>query len=171
MSKEAASTSRMGRFETAILTRPASKVAAFCNQRGTAEQWSKEGENATRWTRPSCRAMKANAVRLQLHAPACNLANFLRTLALPDETARWSLTAIREKVVKIGAKVIARARHTIFQTAGAAVSRDPLRNLPARIDSLRPRPTAPCRRQRGGSAKAPDRRDASAAMRNGPTTS
>jgi hypothetical protein len=40
------------------------------------------------------------AVRLQLHALAYNLANFLRTLALPGEIAEWSLTSLREKVVR-----------------------------------------------------------------------
>jgi Transposase DDE domain group 1 len=45
--------------------------------------------------------------RLQLHALAYNLANFLRTLALPAEMESRSLTTLREKVVKIGAKAIA----------------------------------------------------------------
>ena len=79
-------------FIVTNLTRPADRVVAFYNQRGTAEQWIKEGKNAVKWTRLSCRTMKANAVRLQLHALAYNLANFLRTLALPDEMASWSLT-------------------------------------------------------------------------------
>lgn len=104
-------------FLVTNLTRPANRVVAFYNQRGTAEQRIKEGKNAVRWTRLSCHAMKANAVRLQLHALAYNLASFLRTLALADEMACWSLTAIREKVVKIGAKVIAHARYTILQMA------------------------------------------------------
>ena len=34
-------------------------------------------------------------VRLQLHALACNLANFMRTLALPKEVEHWSLTTLR----------------------------------------------------------------------------
>jgi hypothetical protein len=33
-----------------------------------------------------------------------NLANFLGTLALPGEIAQWSLTSLRAKVVKIGAR-------------------------------------------------------------------
>jgi hypothetical protein len=37
---------------------------------------------------PSCRSIKANAVRLQLHALAYDMANFFRTLILPDETER-----------------------------------------------------------------------------------
>jgi hypothetical protein len=50
------------------------------------EQWIKEGKLALRWTRLSCRAFRDNAVRLQLFALAYNLANFLRSLALP---VRW----------------------------------------------------------------------------------
>jgi hypothetical protein len=111
-------------FIVTNLDRPAQSVVAFYNQRGTAEQWIKEGKNAVQWTRLSCRTMKANAVRLQLHALAYNLANFLRTLVLPDEMERWSLTTLREKVVKIGAKVIAHARYTVFQMAEVAVPRD-----------------------------------------------
>lgn len=83
------------------LARPAEPVGAFYNQRGTAEQWIKEGKNAVKWTRLSWRTMKANAVRLQLHALAYNMANFLRTLALPAEMTTWSLTTLRQKVVKI----------------------------------------------------------------------
>jgi hypothetical protein len=60
-------------------------VVAFHNQRGTAEQWIREGKNAVTWTRLSCRRFAANAARLQLHALAYNLGNFLRTLVLPDE--------------------------------------------------------------------------------------
>jgi hypothetical protein len=70
-------------------------VVKFYNGRGNAEQHIKEGKNALRWTRLSCHAFPS-AVRLQLHALAYNLANFLRTLALaavgralvPHEAAR-----------------------------------------------------------------------------------
>ena len=41
-------------------------------------------------------------MRLQLHALAYNLANFLRTLALPAEVAQWSLSTLRDRLVKIG---------------------------------------------------------------------
>jgi hypothetical protein len=131
-------------FIVTNLTRPAARVVAFYNQRGTAEQYIKEGKNAVKWTRLSCRTMKANAVRLQLHALAYNLSNFLRTLALPDEMESWSLTTIRDKVVKIGAKVIAHARYAIFQMAEVAVPRDLFRRILDMIDDLRPREPVPC---------------------------
>jgi hypothetical protein len=70
-------------FIVTNLARPAERVVAFYNQRGTAEQWIKEGKGAIKWTRLSCRTFAANAVRLQLHALAYNLGNFMRTLAMP----------------------------------------------------------------------------------------
>ena len=88
--------------------------------------------------------MKANAVRHQLHAPAYNLANLFRTLVLPDEVERWSLTTPREKVVKIGAKVIAHARYTVFQMAEVAVPRHLFRRILDLIEDLRPRSVARC---------------------------
>jgi hypothetical protein len=97
-------------FIVTNLRRPARKVVAFYNGRGTAEQWIKEGKQAVKWTRLSCTTFRANAVWLQLHALAYNLANFLRTLALPGEVAQWSLTTLREKVAKIGARVVAHGR-------------------------------------------------------------
>ena len=54
-------------FIVTNMTRPAERVVAFYNHRGTAEQWIKEGKNAVTWTRLSCRRFTANAVRLQLH--------------------------------------------------------------------------------------------------------
>jgi hypothetical protein len=125
------------------LTRPANRVVAFYNQRGTAEQWIKKGKNAVKWTRLSCGTMKANAVRLQLHALAYNLSNFLRTLTMPAEMESWSLITIREKVVKIGAKVIAHARYAVFEMAEVAVPRNLFQRMLDMIDDLRPREPAP----------------------------
>jgi len=73
-------------FIVTNLSRRAEKVVTFYNKRGTAEQWIKEGKGAIKWTRLSCRTFAANAVRLQLHALAYNLGNFLRTLATPEPT-------------------------------------------------------------------------------------
>ena len=57
-------------FIVTNLARSAERVVAVYNQRGTAEQWIKEGKGAIKWTRLSCRAFTANAVRLQLHVLA-----------------------------------------------------------------------------------------------------
>ena len=89
----------------------------FYNGRGTAEQWIKEGKNAVKWTRLSCHDFVANQVRLQLFTLAYNLGNFLRRLALSQSVKHWSLTTLREKLLKIGAKVVAHSRYVTFQIA------------------------------------------------------
>jgi hypothetical protein len=39
-------------------------------------------------------------MRLQLHALAYNLGNFLRTLATPEPIKDWSLTSLKDKLIK-----------------------------------------------------------------------
>jgi Transposase DDE domain group 1 len=90
-------------------------VVGFDNQRGTAEQCIKEWKGALKGTWLSCRSFNANAVRLQLHALAYNLGNFLRSLAIPKAIAEWSLTTLREKLIKIGAKWSATAGTSPFR--------------------------------------------------------
>ena len=122
------------------MTRPAERVVAFYNKRGTCEQWIKEGKGAIKWTRLSCCSFAANAVRLQLHALAYNLANFMRTLALPEAIKQWSLTSLREKLVKIGAKVVHHGRYVIFQMAEVAVPKELFQEILRLIAELRSQP-------------------------------
>jgi hypothetical protein len=126
-------------FIVTNLSRPAERLIKFYNGRGTAEQWIREGKNALRWTRLSCHAFRHNAVRLQLHALAYNLANFLRTLALPEEVEHWSLTTLREKLVKIGARIVRHGRYVVFQLAEVAVPHNLFAEILRRIERLRPR--------------------------------
>ena len=128
-------------FIVTNLTWWSKNVVGFYNQRGTAEQWIKEGKNAVKWTRLSCREFKDNAVRLQLFVLAYNLANFLRRLALPRSIRHWSLTTLKEKLVKIGAKVVRHSRYVIFQLAEVAVPRQLFAAILGRIQRLAPAPT------------------------------
>ncbi len=111
-------------FIVTNLTGWSRKVVHFYNQRGTAEQWIKEGKYAVKWTRLSCRNFKDNQARLQLFALAYNLGNFLRRLTLPRSVRHWSLTTLREKLIKIGAKVVRHAKYVTFQMAEVAVPRE-----------------------------------------------
>jgi Transposase DDE domain group 1 len=129
-------------FIVTNLRRPAERISRFYNGRGTAEQWIKEGKQALHWTRLSCRAFRDNAVRLQLFALAYNLANFLRSLALPGDVARWSLTTLREKLIKIGARIVRHGRYLVFQLAEVAVPRALFAAILRRIDRLRGPPVA-----------------------------
>jgi hypothetical protein len=82
----------------------------------------------------------ANAVRLQLHALANNFGNFMRTLAMPKAAEPWSLTSLREKLIKIGAKVVSHGCYVTFQLAEVAVSRQMFAEILSLIGRLRAPP-------------------------------
>ena len=127
-------------FIVTNMSRPAENVVAFYNKRGTCEQWIKEGKGAIKWTRLSCRTFAANAVRLQLHALAYNLGNFLRTLATPEPIRDWSMTSLKEKLIKIGAKVVSHGRYIAFQMAEVAIPRGLFADILRLIVELRAPP-------------------------------
>jgi len=127
-------------FIVTNLARSAEGAVAFYNRRGTCEQYIKEGKNAIKWTRLSCRTFAANAVRLQLHVLAYNIGNFMRTLAMPKTVERWSLTSLREKLIKIGAKVVSHGRYVTFQLAEVAVPRRLFADILSLIARLRAPP-------------------------------
>jgi hypothetical protein len=127
-------------FIVTNLARSAEGIVTFYNRRGTCEQYIKEGKNAIKWTRLSCRTFAANAVRLQLHALAYNLGNFMRTLAMPKAAERWSLTSLREKLIKIGAKVVSHGRYVTFQLAEVTVPRQIFAEILSLIARLRAPP-------------------------------
>ncbi len=89
-----------------------------------------------KWTRLSCRNFRDNQARLQLFALAYNLGNFLRRLALPRSVRHWSLTTLREKLIKIGMKVVWHAKYVTFQMAEVAMPRELFAAILDRIQRL-----------------------------------
>jgi hypothetical protein len=85
----------------------------------------------------SCHVFADNQVRLQLFALAYNIGNFFRQTALPKSIRHWTMTTLREKVIKIGAKVVKHARYTVFQMAEVAVSQELFTAILRRIGKLR----------------------------------
>jgi len=71
---------------------------------------------------------------------AYNLGNFLRRLALPRFVKEWSLTTLREKLIKIGAKVVRHARSITFQMAEVAIPRGLFEAILAKIAGLKAAP-------------------------------
>jgi hypothetical protein len=75
-----------------------------------------------------------------LYALAYNLGNFMRALAMPKTAEPWSLTSLREKLIKIGAKVVSHGRYAAFQMAEVAVPRQMFAEALGRLrHSLTPR--------------------------------
>ena len=98
-------------FIVTNLTASCRSVVRFYNQRGTAEQWIKEGKQAAAMTRLSCHRFRANEVRLWLSVLAYNLGNLWRRLALPKAIYNWSLTSLQQRLVKTGGRLIKHARY------------------------------------------------------------
>jgi hypothetical protein len=87
-------------------------------------------------TRLSCHDFIDNQFRLQLFALAYNLGNFFRQIVLPESIRNWTLRTLREKIIKIGAKVVSHARYTLFQMAEVAVSKELLAAILGKIERL-----------------------------------
>ncbi len=98
-------------FIVTNLSLPSRAVVRLYNKRGTAEQWIKEGKQAMQWTRLSCHRLRANEARLQLSLLAYNLGNLWRRLVLPKRIDAWSLTSLRQRLVKTGGRLIKHARY------------------------------------------------------------
>jgi hypothetical protein len=124
-------------FIVTNVSRSAERVVAFYNKCGTCEQWIRR--QSRDHVDAACRTFTANADRLRLHALAYNLGNFLRTLATPEPIKEWSLSSLKEKLIKIGAKVASHGRYVVFQMAEVAIPANVPGDLQL-IAELRPQP-------------------------------
>lgn len=83
-------------------------------------------------------------MRLQFHALAYNLGDFLRTMTPPEKVKQWSMPTLREQPVKIGVKIVRHGRSIIFQMTEIMVSRTLVSENLIAIAALRPLPPAQC---------------------------
>ena len=128
-------------FIVTTLTGTNRAIVHFYNQRGTAEQWVKEGKTATHWTRLSCHRFRANEVRLLLGVIAYNLGNLLRRLVLPMAIQDWSLTSLQQRLLKTGGRLIRHARYFMLQLAESYLTVPIFCQILARIERLARHPT------------------------------
>jgi Transposase DDE domain group 1 len=128
-------------FIVTTLTGTTRAVVHFYNQRGTAEQWIKEGKKATYWTRLSCHRFRANEVRLLLGVIAYNLGNLLRRLVLPLAIQSWALTSLQQRLFKTGGRLIRHARYFVLQLAESYLTSTLFRQILGPIERLAWHPT------------------------------
>ena len=66
--------------------------------------------------------------------------NFLRTLATPEPIKDWSLMTLKERLIKIGAKIVSHGRYVAFQMAEVAIPRQMFQEILWLIAELLPKP-------------------------------
>jgi hypothetical protein len=111
-------------------------VVRFYNERGTAEQWIREGKQAVKMTRLSCHRFRCNEVRLWLSVIAYNLGNLWRRLALPAKIDNWSLTSLQQRLVKTGGRLMKHARYYWLMLAESRLTRRLFGSIVRRIEAL-----------------------------------
>jgi hypothetical protein len=115
---------------------PSRAVVRFYNERGTAEQWIKEGKQAVKMTRLSCHRFRSNEVRLWLSVLAYNLGNLWRRLALPSRIDNWSLSSLQQRLVKTDARLVKHARYYWLLLAESHLTCRPYGSMVRRISEL-----------------------------------
>jgi len=111
-------------------------VVRFYNQRGSAEQWIKEGKQAVKMTRLSCHRFRSNEVRLWLSVIAYNLGNLWRRVVLRLRVGKWSLTSLQQRLVKTGGRLIKHARYYWLLLAEGHLTRRLFGAMLRRIEAL-----------------------------------
>ena len=64
----------------------------------------------------------------------------MRTRATPGEIGRWSLTSLRKRLIKTGARLVRHGRYAIFQMAEVAILRRVFSTILTMINALRGQP-------------------------------
>jgi len=128
-------------FIVTTLTGANRAIVHFYNQRGTAQQWIKEGKAATHWTRLSCHRFRGNEVRLLHGVIAYSLGNLLRRLVLRCAVQSWRLPSLQQRLFKTGGWLIRHARYFILQLAESHLTPTLFRQILWRIERLAWSPT------------------------------
>ena len=96
----------------------------------------KEGKQAVKITRLSCRRFRPNEVRLWLSIIAYNLGNLWRRLVLPQRIGNWSLTSLQQRLVKTGGHLVKHVRYYWLLLAEGHLSRRLFGAMVGRIAGL-----------------------------------
>jgi hypothetical protein len=83
--------------------------------------------------RRQCGAAPASCARLQPR-------QFPAHASDAEPIKDWSLTSLKDKLIKIGAKVVSHGRYVIFQMAEVAIARQMFQEILRLIAELRPQP-------------------------------
>ena len=102
---------------------PQAVIEFYCD-RGQMENYIKESKNGFFFDSVSSSSMLANACRLMIHAIAYNLFIYFKRLVLPGQYKKMTISTIRLKLFKVGAKVVHSSRYTYFKLSASCAYKD-----------------------------------------------
>lgn len=114
---------------------PEQLIRFYCN-RGTMENFIKEGKSGFDFSAVSSHSKVVNANRLQLHVLAYNLFNWFRRLALPVKMRKLRIDTVRLKLLKIAARVIHSARYITFKLCSSCPYKEEFYETLSNIQAL-----------------------------------
>ena len=103
------------------------------------ENFIKESKNVFDFAALSSFSKVVNANRLQVHALAYNIFNWFKRLALSAKMRKQQIETIRQKLLKIAAKVVHSARYTIFKLCSGCPYKDEFYETLENIRNLQPK--------------------------------
>ena len=131
-------------FIVTNLSRPVDRVCRLLHQARHMRTMDQRGKR-----RDQVDAAIVPDVRCQRGSPSTSCAvlqsrQFPGTPATPEPIKDWSLASLKEKLIKIGAKVVSHGRYVVFQMAEVAIPRRVFQEILRLIAELRPQaPPAP----------------------------
>lgn len=112
------------------------RVIMFYANRGTMENFIKEGKNGFAFDSMSSSNFIANANKLQLAMLAYNFNNWFRRLVLSKSMTSNRIDTIRLKLIKIAAKIVTGGRYLTFKLCSSCPYKNEFWNTLFRIKNL-----------------------------------
>lgn len=125
-------------FVVTNMTSTPKKVIMFYCNRGTMENFIKEGKNGFAFNKMSSSSFVANANRLQQMVLAYNFNNWFRRLCLSDSMKSSRIETIRMKLIKIAGKVVNTSRYIKFKLCSSCPYKDEFWFILEQINALHP---------------------------------
>ena len=122
---------------TTMETSPHQVIQFYCG-RGRMENFIKEAKGGFDFNAVSSHAKLVNANRLQVHVLAYNLFNWFRRIALSADFQRQQIDTVRQKLLKIAAKVVHSAVYITFKLCSSCPYKEEFFETLANIRALKP---------------------------------
>ncbi|WP_019412790.1 IS1380 family transposase [Paenisporosarcina sp. TG20] len=111
-------------FIVTSLSANAKNIVKTYQNRGTMENFIKEGKNGFAFDWLSSHSQKTNAIRLQMSVLAYNFHNWFRRICLPNKVRNQTMETIRSQLIKIAGKVIRSSRYITFKLCSSCLYKD-----------------------------------------------